>query len=159
MFTGYFFAVDHLCIFGGLTKQHFYGSLHVEAWCGRSATLSFAPPNMTFSFATTITVPHALPDPSTALLEQLLQDGFLRADLRIIPTMDRATFEQVVADAKHFAEEVGQAGEAWPVRCERWLQRLSSAITGKLFTELPPSERFAIAHAAITLAGRSELLR
>lgn len=113
---------------------------------------------MTYSFATTITVPHALPDPSTALLEQLLQDGFLRKDLRL-PAMDAATFEQLVSDAKNFADEVGQAGDAWPIRCERWLQRLSSTITGKLFTELPSSERFAIAHAAISLAGRYELLR
>lgn len=113
---------------------------------------------MTFSFATTITVPHALPDPSTALLEQLLQDGFLRDDLHI-PAMDQTTFAQLVADAKNFSDEVQQAGDAWPVRCERWLQRLSTTLTGKFFADLLPSERFAIAHAAITLGGRNELLR
>ncbi len=113
---------------------------------------------MTFSFATTITVPHALPDPSTALLEQLLQDGFFRQDINL-PLPTDPNFAVIVSDAKKFSQEVGAAGDAWSVKSVRWLNRLSTNITGKLFTELPSSQRLAIAHAALTLGGGSDLQR
>lgn len=113
---------------------------------------------MPFSFATTITVPHALPDPSTALLEQLLQDGFFRQDLRL-PAMSENEYAAIVADAKNFVTEVGRSTEAWPVRCERWLNRLSAVLTGKVFIDLPSAQRLAIAHAALTLGNGSGLLR
>ncbi len=112
---------------------------------------------MSFSFATTITVPHALPDPNTALLEQLLQDGFFRQDLRL-PAMSEHDFSQIVGDAKNFVREIEVAPLAWPVRGERWLNRLSASLTGKIFTELTSPQRFAIAHAAVTLGERPDLL-
>ncbi len=113
---------------------------------------------MTISFATTITVPHAIPDPSTALLEQLLQDGFFQQDLQV-PLPTDPNFAAIVQDALNFSAEVQRAGDAWPVRCERWLNRLSLNLTGKVFTDLSSPHRLAIAHAALTLGGQNELVR
>lgn len=110
------------------------------------------------NFSDSITVPHALPAADTAVVEQLTQDGILRQDIHV-PDCQSPEFAQLLADARSFTNEI-VTGEhpAWPAKGVRWLNRLSTALIGKLFSELTPNQRRAIAHAAITLAGHSELL-
>lgn len=110
------------------------------------------------SFASTVTVPEVRPDQAKALWEQLLQDGFTNDELHIPPITSEG-FVVLVKDARSFIAEVGHcAASAWPLRCERWLNRLSTVITGHLFSELSVAKRRAICHAAVTLGGRPELL-
>ena len=109
-------------------------------------------------FSSTITVPHARPDQSRALWEQLLQDGFATEELKV-PPISSANFVVLIQDSRSFSAEISnQSCQAWPLRCERWLNRLSSIITGQMFIELPIENRRAICHAAILLAERPELL-
>ncbi len=109
-------------------------------------------------FSASITVPQTRPDQARALWEQLVQDGFTNDELRI-PPLTSANFALLLNDSRSFSSEVGeQPAHAWPLRCERWLNRLSTMITGRLFCELPATKRRAICHAAVTLAGRPELL-
>lgn len=90
--------------------------------------------------------------------EQLAQDGFLKQDVHV-PPADTPEFALLLHDARQFCRELcGGNHPAWPVRGVRWLNRISIAAVGKLFAELPPSQRRAIAHAAITLAGQPHLL-
>ncbi len=110
------------------------------------------------SFSDSVTVPQTRPDPARALWEQLIQDGFSEQELRI-PSEVSEQFETLVNDSRSFSCEIGaEPGSAWPLRCERWLNRLSTVITGHIFTELPVHKRRAICHAAVTLAGRPELM-
>ncbi len=109
-------------------------------------------------FSSTVTVPQTRPDRAKALWEQLVQDGFSDAELKV-PPIDSVNFAVLMDDSKSFSDEISaQPQHAWPLRCERWLNRLSTVITGKLFTELPATKRRAICHAAVTLADRPELL-
>lgn len=109
-------------------------------------------------FSSTITVPQARPDQSQALWEQLLQDGFTDSELKV-PPVASTRFATLVNDSLSFVSEIShQPAHAWPLRCERWLNRLSTVITGQLFAELSAPKRRAICHAAVTLAGRPELL-
>lgn len=110
------------------------------------------------SFSSTITVPQERPDQSKALWEQLVQDGFSDGELKV-PPVSSVNFELLLKDAKSFSSEIdSQAIQAWPLKTERWLNRLSTIVTGKLFSELPSFKRRAICHAAVTLAGRPELM-
>lgn len=109
-------------------------------------------------FSTHITVPEQRPDQAKALWEQLLQDGF-RGDELHVPAHDSSAFAVLVDDARAFANEIGPERVcAWPLRCERWLNHLSTVLTGVIFVELPAAKRRAICHAAVTLAGRPDLL-
>ena len=110
------------------------------------------------NFSSTITVPQSRPEESQALWEQLIQDGFNGDELRV-PPIGTDQFVELQQDAQKFSHEVGGCTPAaWPLRCERWLNRISVVITGKLFSELPTWKRQAITHAAITLAKRPDLL-
>ncbi|MBI5466953.1 MAG: hypothetical protein HY975_01930 [Candidatus Kerfeldbacteria bacterium] len=110
------------------------------------------------NFSDSITVPHAVPAADAAVVVQLTQDGILRQDIHV-PDCHSPEFAQLLADAQSFTNEI-VTGEhpAWPAKGVRWLNRLSMTLIGKLFSELTPNQRRAIAHAAITLAGHSELL-
>src|SRR5689334_7765509 len=110
------------------------------------------------NFSATITVPEIRPNQDRALWEQLILDGFNDDELHLPPTSS-PNFTLLMNDAYSYSEEVRQQGpSAWAMRCERWLNRLSTAITGKLFTDLPLTKRLAICHAAATLASSPELL-
>lgn len=110
------------------------------------------------NFSAMITVPHADVPADQAIAEQLLQDGFLFQDIHV-PPVGTPDFSLLVKDAHEFADElVAGLHGAWPLRGVRWLNRLSTCLTGKLFSDLTPTQRGAISHAAITLAGHSELL-
>lgn len=102
------------------------------------------------TFAATITVPQQLPDHAQALCEQLLQDGFAEAELRV-PPLTSPLFTTILHDAQSFVDEVGLETSAWPIRGERWLNRLSTMLTGQMFWELQKNQRRAIAHAAVSI--------
>lgn len=120
--------------------------------------LPFATSQHLMNFSATITVPQTLPNQDRALWEQLIQDGFNDEELHL-PPLASANFALLLSDACSFSEEIRrQDPAAWDVRCERWLNRLSTAITGKLFTDLPITKRRAICHAAAMLASCPELL-
>ncbi len=90
--------------------------------------------------------------------EQLAQDGCLKQDVRV-PPADTPEFALLLHDARHFCQEfVGGDHPAWPIRGVRWLNRMSLLMLGKLFADLSSNQRRAVAHAAITLAGKSNLL-
>lgn len=109
------------------------------------------------TFAASITVPQTRPDDCRALWEQLMQDGF-SPDQVCIPSLTSPEFAVLLSDAMSYANEVrGQQATAWDVRSVRWLQRLSTGLTGKLFTDLAAPQRRAICHAAATLSATPEL--
>lgn len=109
-------------------------------------------------FSSSVTVPQTRPDQERALREQLVQDGFSHDELRI-PPLASPNFALLLSDAYSFSEEIKkQQPTAWDMRCERWLNRLSTVLTGKLFTELPITKRRAICHAVAMLASCPELL-
>jgi hypothetical protein len=109
-------------------------------------------------FSSSVTVPQTRPDQERALCEQLVQDGFSHDELHV-PPLASPDFALMLSDACSYSDEVRkQQPAAWDMRCERWLNRLSTAITGKLFTELPITKRRAICHAAAMLASCPELL-
>lgn len=109
-------------------------------------------------FSASVTVPQARPNTEQALWEQLVQDGFNNDELHL-PPLASAEFALLLSDAYSYSSEVRQQDPAaWDMRCERWLNRLSTMITGKLFTDLPMTKRRAICHAAAMLASCPELL-
>lgn len=109
-------------------------------------------------FSTLITVPEQRPDQAKALREQLRQDGFSESELNV-PDDASSDFVVLLDAARAFANEIGPDRVCtWPLRCERWLNRLSVMLTARPFTEHPAGKRRAICHAAVTLAERPDLL-
>lgn len=106
------------------------------------------------TFSSTITVPQTTPDQSRAIWEQLIQDGFSETELKIPPVASVA-YSTLIHDSKSFSTEIHERYEAsWPLKCERWLNRMSTTLTGQMFWELPVPKRRAICHIALTLSGQ-----
>lgn len=104
------------------------------------------------NFSASITVPQSRPNQDRALWEQLIQDGFANEEIHLPPLASEG-FAMLMSDARAFTREVQQQNpNAWEVRCERWLQRLSVAMTGHLFTDLPITKRRAVSHAVSMLS-------
>lgn len=109
-------------------------------------------------FSSSITVPQHRPDQHRALWEQLLQDGFSQDEIKL-PPIESEHFVRLAEDANAYAEEISrQCSTHWDVRSERWLNRLSTTITGRLYRELPIIKRRAICHVAAALSAHPELL-
>jgi hypothetical protein len=139
-----------------LTKVKKYGRLQFSRWKNALVALfsyiDFA--SITMTFAATITVPAHTPDQAQIILDHLVQDGFDVSEIRV-PEIASPIFTVVLHDARSFNDEIQTAyATAWPLRCERWLNRLSTTLTGQMFWELPIAKRRAIGHMALSLAGQ-----
>ncbi len=97
-------------------------------------------------------------DVRVKLLEQLQQDGLNENEI-FVPELGSEDFYRLIQDAEAFSNELGATDGACPIRAGRWLNRVALTITKKSYLELPLARREAIAHAAIMLGGKPELLR
>lgn len=139
-----------------MTKDEKYGMLLLQKVARRARGSFLVYATLSMTFASTITVPQQLPDQPRAIWEQLIQDGFAEGELKVPPIASSA-YILLVHDAKSFSADVQNQYEiSWPLRCERWLNRLSTTLTGQMFWELPIPKRQAICHIALTLSGQQQ---
>jgi hypothetical protein len=100
-------------------------------------------------FSNIINVPHRASNAADELAMMLHQDGILAESIHVPPPAS-VEFAKLVTAAKCFQQETTDA-EAWPMRSERWLNRLSVGLVGRPFWELSTEYRRAICHAVEAL--------
>ena len=105
---------------------------------------------LSLTFSSLINVPHQTSNAADELAMMLHQDGILAESIHV-PPLASAEFSKLVEAAKCFQQETTDPG-AWPLRSERWLNRLSTGLVGRPFWELSTEYRRAICHAAEMLS-------